>query len=341
MPTMLERDGNESEYEVNEWIRFGLRLGVSTALHPFEYAKVLMQIGFEPVAPVPGRTLFGKPTMILPNVFQYAAYIKQVDGFTGCFRGLSAKILGNLLSAHYSERIADELGLEACPKDGEGRSRGGQGGRAGDKKKIDSDLELDEDDDGAKLDEQFKKQLKRNLVVHTAGVIISQPFHVVSVRMMAQFVGRERIYNGLWSSIREIWAQEGVFGFFSGFVPRLLCDLGCLIISSSATYLASKYLIREAEGRVYFSSISQFVVSSMFYPYHVVSTCMIVNGSRLRAGSLPNMEPYRDWRDCYAKLKAANNHKRGNSLFFRYAASRPTKMSAGAAFAPYPELKKY
>ncbi|KAL1402334.1 hypothetical protein pipiens_006142 [Culex pipiens pipiens] len=330
MPTMLERDDNETEYEVNEWMRFGLRLGVSTALHPFEYAKVLMQIGFEPIAPVPGRTLFGNPTMILPNVFQYAAYIKQVDGFAGCFRGLSAKILGNLLSAHYSERIADELGLEACE------------GKRGKKKDDRVESELDDDDDGVALDDKFKKQLKRNLVVHTAGVIISQPFHVISIRMMAQFVGRERIYSGLWQSIREIWTQDGVFGFFTGFVPRLLCDLGCLVISSSATYLASKYLIREAEGRVYFSSISQFVVSSMFYPYHVVSTCMIVNGSRLRAGSLPNMEPYRDWRDCYAKLRATGNHKRGNSLFFRYSASRPTKMSpAGAGFAPYPELKKF
>lgn len=330
MPTMLERDDNETEYEVNEWIRFGLRLGVSTALHPLEYAKVLMQIGFEPIAPVPGRTLLGKPTMILPNVFQYAGYIKHVDGFAGCFRGLSAKILGNLLSAHYSERIADEMGLEAC-KDSEGK-RG---------KKMDDHVETDDDDDAA-LDEKFKKQLKRNLVVHTAGVVISQPFHVISIRMMAQFVGRERIYTGLWQSIREIWTQDGLFGFFTGFVPRLLCDLGCLIISSSATYLASKYLIRESEGRVYFSSISQFVVSSMFYPYHVVSTCMIVNGSRLRAGSLPNMEPYRDWRDCYAKLKASGNHKRGNSLFFRYAVSRPTKMSPGsAAYAPYPELKKF
>lgn len=330
MPTMMEREDNESEYEVNEWIRFGLRLGVSTALHPFEYAKVLMQIGFEPIAPVPGRTLFGKPTMILPNVFQYAAYIKHVDGFAGCFRGLSAKILGNLVSAHYSERIADELGLEAC-KDVEDGKRKKKGER------VESDLE----DDDVLLDEKFKRQLKRNLVVHTAGVVISQPFHVISIRMMAQFVGRERIYSGLWQSIREIWTQDGPFGFFTGFVPRLLCDLGCLIISSSATYLVSKYLIREKEGQVYFSSISQFVVSSMFYPYHVVSTCMIVNGSRLKAGSLPNMEPYRDWRDCYAKLKSAGNHKRGNSLFFRYAV-RPTKSASGtSSFAPYPELKKY
>lgn len=323
---MWERDGSEEDYEVGEWLRFGLRLGVSTALHPLEYAKVLMQIGFEPIAPVPGRTLFGKPTMVLPNVFQYAAFIKHVDGFYGCFRGLSAKLIGNCVSAHFSEKIADELGLEDV--------------KDSDTKRNSKDA-VDVEEENEQLDEQFKKQLKRNLVVHAAGVVISQPFHVISVRMMAQFVGREKIYTGLWSSIREIWSEEGLSGFFTGFVPRLLCDLGCLVIASSATYLASRYVIREREGRVYFSSISQFIVSSMFYPYHVVSTCMIVNGSRLKAGNLPNMERYLDWRDCYAKLQAAGQHKRGNSLFFRYASRTPVvkKSTSNGGFAPYPELK--
>lgn len=329
MPMMLERIDNGNEYEVGEWVRFGLRLGVTTALHPLEYAKVLMQIGFEPVAAVPGRTLLGRPTLVLPNVFQYAGFIKNVDGFNGCFRGLSAKIIGNLLSAHFSEKIADELGLEAV-KDSDLKH-----------KNKDERGAISSEEECKLLDEQFKKQLKRNLVVHTAGVAISQPFHVISVRMMAQFVGREKIYTGIWQSIREIWSQEGIFGFFSGFIPRLMCDLGCLVIASSATYLASRYLIREQEGRIYFSSISQFVVSSMFYPYHVVSTCMIVKGSRLKAGSLPNMEQYVDWRDCYARLKAAGQHKRGSSLFFRYV-SRPSSNAASkGSFTPYPEPKKY
>lgn len=323
---MMEREDNDNDYEVSELVRFGLRFGVTTALHPFEYAKVLMQIGFEPIPPVPGRTLFGKPTLVLPNVFQYAAHIKQVDGFYGCFRGLSAKIIGNLLSAHYSEKIADQLGLEAIKSpETKGKS-----------KNEETTIKQDDQD----VDETFKKQLKRNLVVHTAGIVISQPFHVISIRMMAQFVGREKIYSGLWQSIKEIWSQDGLIGFFAGFIPRLLCDLGCLVISSSATYLVSKYLIREQEGRVYFATASQFFASNLFYPYHVVSTCMIVNGSRLKAGCLPNMEPYRDWRDCYGKLKASGNHKRGSSLFFRYS-SRPSKSASNGAFAPYPELRKY
>lgn len=36
----------EENTQVNEWIRFGLKLGVSSALHPFEYAKVLIQVRF-------------------------------------------------------------------------------------------------------------------------------------------------------------------------------------------------------------------------------------------------------------------------------------------------------
>lgn len=34
---------NEKE-NVHEWMRFGLKLAVQSALHPFEYSKVLIQV---------------------------------------------------------------------------------------------------------------------------------------------------------------------------------------------------------------------------------------------------------------------------------------------------------
>lgn len=64
-------DSKSPEGEVSEWMRFGMRLGVSAALHPMEYSKVLIQLGYEPIAAVPGRTILGKPCMLLPNVFTY------------------------------------------------------------------------------------------------------------------------------------------------------------------------------------------------------------------------------------------------------------------------------
>jgi mitochondrial carrier len=36
---------DESEQAaVNEWTKYGMKLAVSAALHPFEYAKVLIQV---------------------------------------------------------------------------------------------------------------------------------------------------------------------------------------------------------------------------------------------------------------------------------------------------------
>jgi hypothetical protein len=34
----------EDTENVNEWIRYGLKIAVQSALHPFEYSKVLIQV---------------------------------------------------------------------------------------------------------------------------------------------------------------------------------------------------------------------------------------------------------------------------------------------------------
>ncbi|ETN61731.1 mitochondrial carrier [Anopheles darlingi] len=315
-----ERDAGSSdpEWQITQDMQFLLRVACTTALYPLEYAKTLIQIGYEPIAPRPGRTLFGERRLMLPNVFQYAGYIKSVDGFFGCFRGLSARLVGNFLSSYYGGVLADRLGYLEPPK----RKDTGR---------------LSYNDDRHLLKMEFVMNLKRNLVVHSTGVVISQPFYVISIRMMAQFVGRERIYTGLVASIKEIWKTEGVAGFFSGLIPRLVCDLGCVLIGSTLTYLLSATIVEGESSRNNLNTLSHFTVSSLLYPYHVVSTCMIVNGSRLKAGNLPLMDNYINWKDCYAKLRATNEHKRGSSLFFRAVPKAITK--ASNIFAPYPEMK--
>jgi carrier protein len=35
---------NEDKENVNEWVRYGLKLAVQSVLHPFEYSKVLIQV---------------------------------------------------------------------------------------------------------------------------------------------------------------------------------------------------------------------------------------------------------------------------------------------------------
>jgi mitochondrial carrier len=158
------------------------------------------------------------------------------------------------VSSHFSEKIADYF---QCPRV--------------------------EDEENDLNEEQFYKRyetkLKRDVITHTAGAIISSPFHVISIRMMAQFVGKETKYNTIVGSIVQIYNEEGILGFFSGLIPRLIFDLSCVVIASTATYLIGRHFIKDKEARVYISPFTSFVCSSVFYPMNVVSTHMIINGA--------------------------------------------------------------
>lgn len=150
----------------------------------------------------------------------------------GCYRGLSPKLVGNILSTYFSERIADKLGVAKVEEEEEDN--------------------LSED----KYYERFETGLKRSVVVHVAGTVISSPFHVISLRMMAQFVGRETKYTSILGSVVQIYKDEGILGFFSGLIPRLLFDVTCVVFASTATYLIGRHFIREKEGRQYLGSLS-------------------------------------------------------------------------------------
>ncbi|XP_017864177.1 PREDICTED: mitochondrial carrier homolog 2 [Drosophila arizonae] len=315
MANYVDYTRNE-ETEVNSWIRFGLRLGASAALHPFEYSKTLIQIGYEPIAARPGKSMMGKPIMVLPNIFQYAGHIKRVDGFYGCYRGLAPKLVGSVLSMVISERCAEKL-----------------------------ELTQREDKDESELTEeenymQFKYNLKRDIVLTVSGIIVAHPFHVISLRMMAQFVGRETLYNSILGSIGEIWRTEGILGFFSGLIPKLLCDVACLVLSSSTVFVVNKYFIKDKLARQYNAGFVQFMFSSLLYPLQVVSTCSAVSGSRLMAGQPPIMPSYKHWVDCWNDLQGRKELKRGSSLFWRSQASKNAPLIA-SAFAPLPKLSRY
>lgn len=304
----------DKETQINEWIRFGLRLGVSAALHPFEYSKVLIQLGYEPVAPYPGKNIFGKNILILPNIFQYAGYILKTDGLSGCYRGLAPKLAGSIVGSLCSERIADRLGVATTADDSK------------------DDSELTEDEQFTK----FQNNLKRDLVIHASGIIVTHPFHVISLRMMAQFIGRETTYRSILGSIFEIYKHDGIRGFFFGIIPKLLCDLACVSLTSFTVYMLNKHLIRDKDGRQYCASFTQFVFSSLLYPLQVVSTCVVVSGSGLTAGKPPIMPEYNSWTDCWNDLQTRGELKRGSSLFWRCA--KNPLVSTKYSYAPLPKI---
>lgn len=278
------------------WSDIALRMLVNTVSHPIKYAKVLIQIGYEPIPPRPTTTLFGKPALALPNVFQYVRYIKNVDGFTGCYRGLIPKLCSYTVSAVAFEKTA---------------------------KLVKFDKEPSKEICYADLDESQRRkkciyELIRDLISRIVGIIISHPLDVIAVRMMAQFVGGETKYNGLFRSFVEVYKENGITGYFAGLIPRLIANAAVLILVSSSGYVIDKYVIADRELKPYIVSTIAFVATTVTYPFLVVSNCMAVNNCGLIAGLPPQMPIYNSWLDCWSHLSATNQLKRGNSLLWRY-----------------------
>ena len=191
----------------------------------------------------------------LQNTLFLVSYIKSVDGLVGCYRGLTPKLVGNVLSTYLSERVADKLGIA----------------------KVEDDEKDDVSDE--EFYQRFEKDLKRSVVCHAAGTVICSPFHVISIRMMAQFVGRETKYTSIFGSIVQIYKDEGILGFFAGLIPRLLFDISCVVVASTASYLIGRHFIREKEGRQYLGSLSSVISLYAYFDcitYNIISNLFLV-----------------------------------------------------------------
>ncbi|KAH8386910.1 hypothetical protein KR093_003389, partial [Drosophila rubida] len=275
------------------FVRFFLRMGFGAIMHPYEYAKVLMQLGHEPLPAVAATNWLGKPTLLLPSVHQYLRYIKHTDGFVGLYRGLGTRCLSCGISAIFSESLVHLLGMSRY------RRRYKNQGRRNRFK-------------------EYAWNLLRDSIVVATGLVFSHPFYVISVRQMAQFVGREVAYNDMRGSIQEILQHDGILGFYAGFVPRLLCDLGVLFLTSTLSAVCERIcMLRSPRQREYNSVMFQFGAVMLLYPLQVAAACMACSGSGIAAGAPPFMPVYGQWIDCLTDLFARGDHYRGAFIFRR------------------------
>jgi len=292
-------------------LQLALGAGVSAGFHPLTYAKVLIQIGHEPLAPVATTSIFGRPVLAYPNVFKYMGHIRKRDGFLGLYRGLGYRIASGVLGSTVSNKVGQFL-----REQDEARNE-----------------EIDDDEEDSESFKKVLKQTTNEMVARCAGLIVSQPTHVIMVRCMAQFVGEETVYSGLFSSISEIYHKEGLLGFFAGLAPRLLGEALTIWATNLLVHVINTYLVPKGQEtkflKQYTSTICTLLVTQLTYPFSLVSNVMVVCDSGLAAGSFPNMPTYENWRQCLSALRSEGQLKRGSSLFFRYYKGPVTYMTQG------------
>lgn len=294
------------------YTQFGLNclatIGVSTITHPLSYVRVLVQIGYEPLPARNCKTWYGSPANCYPNFLECALNMKDEHGWLELYKGFVPKLLGRFVCQGVSHGINSMLN---STKDNTNSESGTQ--------------ETNENSLN-----NFLEETGRMAIVSTASLLVSHPFHVISVRMMAQYVGKETYYSSISSALSNIIKDEGILGLFSGFIPLLFGELLTLVIVRTISYLSEPYLpaitehFQEVVGNIpgkdvksYTQQITHLSTSMVTYPLTVVSTMMVVNGTPLEGGNICGVI-FGGWADCFKYLRIRGQLQRGASTFKRW-----------------------
>ncbi|KAK5977721.1 hypothetical protein GCK32_004021 [Trichostrongylus colubriformis] len=307
-----------TEYEREEAVAKGLaaRVVLSTVTYPLTCVKTLNQLGHEPFPLTTGKTLIvaGRNAYFLPNVFSYANQLARARGVSVLFTGIDSAVCSLIvqgITSFKTKKYIDTYYPEI-------------GGKP-------ENVDIEEKD---LTDHQsFKRHLRlaiRESVVRVVTVTVARPLTVVMIRQIAQLIGNETKYGGVFSSVRLIGLEEGPAGLFSGLVPQICGEIIVVFGTSALLFAAERAIVmagmyekkgeksvKEVEDLRKFSNFAiPFVVNSFGYPYQVVSTVMAVVGSGLAVSFLPYAPSFVDWHSAWDYL-TPHGLKRGSRLFLR------------------------
>ncbi|XP_064354272.1 mitochondrial carrier homolog 1 isoform X1 [Dromaius novaehollandiae] len=204
--------------EGGEGLFVALGAGLAALSHPLLYVKLLVQVGHEPLPPTVGRNVLGRKVLYLPGFFTYARHIVEVDGKKGLFRGLTPRLISSTLSTITRGSVKKAFPLE--------------------------DMEHVSNKDDVKTSlRKVVKETSHEMMMQCASRVVSHPLHVISMRCMVQFVGREVKYSGVFSAIGRIFKEEGILGFFVGLVPHILGDVIFLWCCNLLAHFINTYAV--------------------------------------------------------------------------------------------------
>nr|XP_042704894.1 mitochondrial carrier homolog 1 isoform X2 [Chrysemys picta bellii] len=237
-PAGLGAGGRPEPAEGSESLFVVLGAGFTALSHPLLYVKLLIQVGHEPLPPTIGRNVLGKKVLYLPGFFTYARHIVEVDGKMGLFRGLAPRILSSTLSTVTRGTVKKVFPVE--------------------------DMEHVSNKDDVKTSlRKVLKETSHEMLMQCMSRVISHPLHVISMRCMVQFVGREVKYSGVFSSIGRIFKEEGILGFFVGLVPHILGDVVFLWCCNILAHFINTYAVDDNFSQAsVIRSYTKFVMGS-------------------------------------------------------------------------------
>ena len=289
---------------------YGYVLGGTIILHPFALVRTLIQVGVEPIEPRVHTSYFGTKSLAFPGLVPYLRHIVKVDGWTGVFRGIVPSATYGMLVQVSTDLMRPQV-----------------------TKAVTRTMELvlsretdvpDNEDNVQALSHAIRRYFRKFCVSSLLGVISCSMFHplkVIAVRAMVQFDGKETVYSSIIGAFKEIYNNEGFYGFFAGLAPLLVARIGGAFLQNLFSMLleqAMYYWVPEGiheSYRAFKQVFSTFVSGHLMYPYQLVSTMMMVNGSGLKASQF-GVDPFDSWPSCYSYLADRGLRYRGSNIVF-------------------------
>lgn len=247
-------------------VTIGYQVLFTVAMHPLEFAEFLLQIGHAPIPGYPLKTYIG-----LRNTIMYMIHIRNTDGCLGCYRGVLARIRTRIAGSSALTAITYNLPT----------------------------IRQQENPENNLSFSRFVTMLWKDIVGVTITMVVTQPFIVISWRVMGQFVGRETIYSSFFYSIGEVYSRSGITGFFTGLVPRWLGEVFTQIMTHTICYAINCYLIDDPIQRAIIRILVRYLCYIFNYPLIVTAVCYGVNNSGLECGEPPNMPYFSGWTDAF------------------------------------------
>lgn len=250
--------------------------------HPLEFSKLLYQVGFESTTKI---STAQNTILTIQRIVDNIIYVKNTDGYRGCYKGLTAKLCENIVGSIATKKMLTYIDKDNTIK---------QAARCSNKYHKKENLILT----------NFQKKnvvAKRLLAISFASILASHPFRVVSLRMMAQFVGKEAKYNNILKSVLTIYKEEGIFGIYSGVVPKITGEILEIIINIYLTHLLCKFF-ETSNKQLMCTHATRIMGCFIKYPFENVSNCMAINNSGLAAASTPYFPNYTSWIQCWSHL---------------------------------------
>ncbi|KAJ7426667.1 Mitochondrial carrier 1 [Willisornis vidua] len=246
-------------------------------------------------------------------VFSHPArHIVEVDGKRGLFRGLTPRLISSTLSTITRGSVKKSTTGRGFPlsSDIEGLwvsisiSFGHISSLSTQAFPLEDMEHVSNKDDVKTSLRKVVKETSHEMMMQCVSRVISHPLHVISMRCMVQFVGREVKYSGL--------------------VPHILGDvifLWCcnLVAHFINTYAVDDNFSQASVIRSYTKFVMGIAVSMLTYPFLLVGDLMAVNNCGLRAGLPPYAPAFTSWIHCWRYLSAQGQLFRGSSLLFRRA----------------------